>query len=51
MFREAEDKRCVLVVNDVALAEAVRVLTSFYKRERAGRCIKSHVNPGAIPGG
>ena len=35
MFREAEDKRCVLVVNDVALAEAVWVLTSFYKRERA----------------
>ena len=35
LFQEAEAKRCVLVVNDVALAEAVWVLTSFYKRERA----------------
>lgn len=35
VFADAEAKRCVLVVDDVALAEAVWVLTSFYKRERA----------------
>lgn len=35
LFEAAEQGRCTLVLSDVILAEAVWVLTSFYKQERA----------------
>jgi predicted nucleic-acid-binding protein len=34
LFQEAADEKCLLILTDLGIAEAVWVLTSYYKLER-----------------